>query len=631
MSRFAVLLLVIAAAFEARLAHATFQTWRIETVYSSADGNVQFVVLRESANADGERFLAGRTLTSTHNGIPKTFTFPVDLPGHATAGGRLLVATPGFADLHFITPDYTVPAQFLATNGGTLDYAGVDQITYGALPTAGNEAMARTGSTIAAMATNFAGASVALAMWPVTAVEYYNLGLDHYFITDLQPDIDALDSGRIVGWSRTGFGFKVFPGPLSGTAPLSPLSPVCRFYIPPLHGDSHFFSASPAECAAVSSKIGTDPNYGGYILETPAAFHVGLPDTLTGGCPPGWVAVFRLWNQRADSNHRYTIDTAVKAQMITKSYVAEGYGPSATIMCTPAGGVATLRFLQGTSAANGALVSDGASVPAASSQGYATPTASVVVGPRRGNGEVTAFSERRAVTIQPASFATDAGDQLVDVALQPELAAPVTVWVVAGPFSATQQTALNLWATAAQIYRDERLGVSLPLEVIDATANPKAGTWNAFTCGATNVNVSTLMADVGSRPGRINVYLVGLVDGSTSRGNACNIGGRFVAIAAGAGADLLAHELGHDFALEHVDDLTRAFDPSNVMHSASNVRAFLTEGQGFRAHTRPDSALNAVYGLRPGLLTRGCDRDTLTVTCPPIAKRIWADGNYPAN
>jgi len=43
--------------------------------------------------------------------------------------------------------------------------------------------------------------------------------------------------------------------------------------------------------------------------------------------------------------------------------------------------------------------------------------------------------------------------------------------------------------------------------------------------------------------GRINVYVVNLVDGSTARGNACATGGGFVAIAAGSGAELLAHEL----------------------------------------------------------------------------------------
>jgi hypothetical protein len=43
--------------------------------------------------------------------------------------------------------------------------------------------------------------------------------------------------------------------------------------------------------------------------------------------------VYRLWNQRVDSNHRYTTDPAIKAQMIAKGYVAEGYGPDAIMMC----------------------------------------------------------------------------------------------------------------------------------------------------------------------------------------------------------------------------------------------------------------------------------------------------------
>jgi hypothetical protein len=146
-----------------------------------------------------------------------------------------------------------------------------------------------------------------------------------------------------------------------------------------------------------------------------------------------------------------------------------------------------------------------------------------------------------------------------------------------------------------------------------------------------NAGVTSIQADIGMRPGRINVYLVGLVDGSTSRGNACAIGGGFVAIAAGSGAELLAHELGHDFGLEHIDDLTSDFNAENVMHSASNWRKYLTEGQTFRAHLRPNSAINQVFGLRPGLPTRNCDRDTLTLDCPAIRRRLWADAIFPAN
>jgi len=221
------------------------------------------------------------------------------------------------------------------------------------------------------------------------------------------------------------------------------------------------------------------------------------------------------------------------------------------------------------------------------------------------------------------------------VPLAARLDVPVTIWGVAAPFATAQQTALTMWQTAQQLFADERFGVSLaPLEIVDATGSPKAATWNAFVCGTnpTNaLNVPALQADIGARAGRINVYVVNLVDGSTARGNACATGGGFVAIAAGSGAELLAHELGHDFALDHIDDLAQTFDVRNVMYSASSVRQFLTEGQTFRAHTRPNSALNAVYSVRAGQPTRACDRDTPTVECPVIHKRLWADGTYVPN
>jgi hypothetical protein len=290
-----------------------------------------------------------------------------------------------------------------------------------------------------------------------------------------------------------------------------------------------------------------------------------------------------------------------------------------------------VKFLSVSGAPNGTLVSDGSSTATANYQGYATPVDNVNVGARSGAGEAIAFSEHRPVAVQAVAWATGGGDQIVNVPFVNEFDTPVTIWVVAGPYSTTQATALTLWQTAQQIYWDERLGVHLSLEVVDATANPKAATWSAFTCGTTNANVAAIQGDIGVRPGRMNVYVVNLVDGSTSRGNACGIGGGFVAIASGSGADLLAHELGHDFSLEHIDDLIASFDTTNLMHSASAVRQFLTEGQTFRAHLRPNSAINAVYGLRPGLTTRACDRDTMLLGCASIAKRIWADGSYPPN
>lgn len=158
----------------------------------------------------------------------------------------------------------------------------------------------------------------------VAVVEYYNAALDHYFISALPADIAALDAGTLKGWVRTGLTFNAYADAADGT------SPVCRFYLPPANGDSHFYSASPAECAAVAAKFPS------FVEESPAVMHIALPDPVTGECPAGLVRVYRVWNNRADSNHRYTSDAAVKAAMLAKGYVAEGYGPDATIMCAAA-------------------------------------------------------------------------------------------------------------------------------------------------------------------------------------------------------------------------------------------------------------------------------------------------------
>jgi len=41
--------------------------------------------------------------------------------------------------------------------------------------------------------------------------------------------------------------------------------------------------------------------------------YIALPDLATGECPAGLVKVYRLWNARADSKHRYTTDPAVRS------------------------------------------------------------------------------------------------------------------------------------------------------------------------------------------------------------------------------------------------------------------------------------------------------------------------------
>jgi hypothetical protein len=121
------------------------------------------------------------------------------------------------------------------------------------------------------------------------------------------------------------------------------------------------------------------------------------------------------------------------------------------------------------------------------------------------------------------------------------------------------------------------------------------------------------------------------VDGGASRGQACAIGSDFVAMGQSTLSDLLSHEIGHDFNLTHTD-ADANFDQTNIMHSASSTRAFISEGQLLRAHMSAASALNDTYNARPGQPTRNCPySNTATDQCPAIQKRIWADGTFPAN
>ena len=154
------------------------------------------------------------------------------------------------------------------------------------------------------------------------AVEYYHAGFDHYFITHLATEIAVLDAGvQIKGWVRTGQTIPV------GTAADAQTSPVCRFYIPPALGDSHFYGRGTAECTATGEK---NPSF---VNEDPQFFHTRLP--AAGICPAGTVPIHRVFSNRPDANHRYLTDKALRDQMVGKGWLAEGDGPDLVVMCGP--------------------------------------------------------------------------------------------------------------------------------------------------------------------------------------------------------------------------------------------------------------------------------------------------------
>jgi serralysin len=149
--QFAVAAIVLASATAA--AQSTF---RITQVFSSFDGTFQFIELTESAGLNGQHHIAGLTLTSHHGSVSKQFTLQHDLPTASTANMSVIVSVtdnlwildrrPTYPQLQPYFPEFVrLPRRFVSVEAGTLDFAGIDRISYAALPTDGNRALYRDG------------------------------------------------------------------------------------------------------------------------------------------------------------------------------------------------------------------------------------------------------------------------------------------------------------------------------------------------------------------------------------------------------------------------------------------------------------------------------------------------------
>ena len=154
-------------------------------------------------------------------------------------------------------------------------------------------------------------------------VEFYNASLNHYFMTADANEINLLDTGALRGWVRTGARMLAY------SSATSVADPVCRFYLKPEVGDSHFYSADASECERVRQRFAQTWTY-----ESPSVFRIALPDTATGACPANTRPVWRFFNQRT-TNHRYTTEVTVRDELRNDpAWTAEGYGPDAVIMCS---------------------------------------------------------------------------------------------------------------------------------------------------------------------------------------------------------------------------------------------------------------------------------------------------------
>lgn len=245
--------------------------------------------------------------------------------------------------------------------------------------------------------------------------------------------------------------------------------------------------------------------------------------------------------------------------------------------------------------------------------------------------EVLSFGSTRAPTRHLTPWTV--GQDTFSESMENKLLVPISVWILTAPgtYAAQAQEAASAVIQAGALFDQERLGLDFnSIELHDETNNPNRGMF----LNVTNDNFGALETQIGHTSGRFNVYWVQAVNGGSGNGIGEVAHGDTVAVGMNSDAGLVAHELGHNLALDHIDGDSR-FDGTNIMMSAGGTRLFITEGQAYRAHIRTISAIRStqVYGLRPAMpIIDSCNVTSTTRDCPKPDKRIWADGaTWPAN
>jgi hypothetical protein len=276
---------------------------------------------------------------------------------------------------------------------------------------------------------------------------------------------------------------------------------------------------------------------------------------------------------------------------------------------------------------NGAEVDDERWV-VTSASAKATKAVGLMSSSSLGN-EIISFAPGRAPTQHSTPWTS-----AIDTFTQPmtnTVKVPVTIWIVTGPgtFGAQAVQALSTAVQAGALFDAERLGLDFNgFDLRDATSNPNAPNF------ANTTSTAALETQIGHVNGRFNIYWVPNVTGGSGNGIGEVAHGDSVAVGMNAAPGLLAHELGHNLALDHVDGDVR-FDGTNVMTSNGGTRLFLSEGQAYRAHIRTISAIRSVfvYSLRAGMpIIDTCDINSTTRNCPRADKRIFSDGaTFPPN
>ena len=303
---------------------------RLAKIYSTVDGINQYIELEIVKVGDSTRIvLDGRTMT-VRDKRGTVRVFPLGPPNTAPSMDirkRSHILLSSIIDGLSFFADITMPP-LLPIDGGTITIDGMDEFAYGRLPEDGAHALARDGSIVKADFEHWGPVQI----YQTQVTEFHNAALDHYFVTNRADEIEALMQGVVPGWEPTGKTLFAFTRSFS-----EPLGPACRYLLMRPGTYSHFFSLDRDECNGLAGGEGN-------VLESSAAFHAGVP--ANGDCPEVItryvggdtftnrpLPVYRLWNGKADANHRYVTSLADRDAMIARGWISEGSGPQGVSMC----------------------------------------------------------------------------------------------------------------------------------------------------------------------------------------------------------------------------------------------------------------------------------------------------------
>jgi len=270
--------------------------------------------------------------TATLEFAPSTLTFDAQAVGTTSPARTVTLRNLGPAPLTLralvingATPyDFHAPGNCVL--GVALPAGGACELYMSFTPAAAGTRSARLNvdapelANIAMM--SIGGMGIAPSPATVDVVEFFNPPLNHFFLTAVPEEAEAIDRG-VVGpsWQRTGQSFKSYPAESVGGDAVE----VCRFFGTPGVGPSaHFYTADPAECALVKANA--------HWLYEGIAFRARLP--VAGQCPAGTLAVIRFFwpgGTVTASRHRYVRDPAVLQGMRAAGWVEEG-----AVFCAPA-------------------------------------------------------------------------------------------------------------------------------------------------------------------------------------------------------------------------------------------------------------------------------------------------------